>query len=271
MKSSDIDAGDTTVPYPLPDELVKYYSIDNAAPIVYEKRYESVYVGGDAMTNIWTKLMIEEMLQPLKERVFSKTSGTYGPRGVEYLYNRLSEMNLAGKRVLVIGSEKPWVESICLSLGAAHVTTLEYGKIVSEHPQIDTITPDRMRELYLAETLGLFDAVVTHSSVEHSGLGRYGDALNPWGDLLTIARAWCVSKPDAEMYVGVPRGKDRIVFNGHRFYGKVRFSLLATNWVQVDGDKHFDKDFEVPGGFPNGGIGLLFKKVESFHNYLNRN
>jgi hypothetical protein len=29
-------------------------------------------------------------------------------------------------------------------------------------------------------------------------LGRYGDALNPWGDILTIARAWCVSSPAAK-------------------------------------------------------------------------
>ena len=34
-----------------------------------------------------------------------------------------------------------------------------------------------------------FDAVVTFSSVEHSGLGRYFDMINPWGDLLTMAKA----------------------------------------------------------------------------------
>ena len=27
-----------------------------------------------------------------------------------------------------------------------------------------------------------FDAMASYSSLEHSGLGRYGDALNPWGD-----------------------------------------------------------------------------------------
>ena len=30
-------------------------------------------------------------------------------------------------------------------------------------------------------------------------LGRYGDALNPWGDILTVARAWCVSSPQAKV------------------------------------------------------------------------
>ena len=29
--------------------------------------------------------------------------------------------------------------------------------------------------------------------------GRYGDAINPWGDILTIARASCVTSPDAKV------------------------------------------------------------------------
>ena len=26
--------------------------------------------------------------------------------------------------------------------------------------------------------------------------GRYGDPLNPWGDIITIAQAWCASTED---------------------------------------------------------------------------
>ena len=37
--------------------------------------------------------------------------------------------------------------------------------------------------------------MITYSSLEHSGLGRYGDSLNPWGDLITMAKAWCLLKP----------------------------------------------------------------------------
>jgi hypothetical protein len=32
-----------------------------------------------------------------------------------------------------------------------------------------------------------FDGVVTYSSLEHGGLGRYGDELNPWADLVKIS------------------------------------------------------------------------------------
>jgi hypothetical protein len=59
---------------------------------------------------------------------------------------------------------------------------------------VKTIGPAEMSRSYLSGTLSLFDAVISFSSLEHSGLGRYGDAINPWGDLMTMARAWCVTK-----------------------------------------------------------------------------
>ena len=40
------------------------------------------------------------------------------------------------KRILVVGSETPWVEAIVLAVGAKHVTTLEYNEIISTHPQV---------------------------------------------------------------------------------------------------------------------------------------
>jgi Caenorhabditis protein of unknown function, DUF268 len=39
---------------------------------------------------------------------------------------------------------------------------------------------------------------------------RYGDMLNPWGDLITMARAWCLVKPGGLGLVGVPTGMDQV-------------------------------------------------------------
>ena len=36
----------------------------------------------------------------------------------------------------MIGSVIPWVEAILLVIGAKHVTTLEYNRINSTHPQV---------------------------------------------------------------------------------------------------------------------------------------
>ena len=87
---------------------------------------------------------------------------------------------------MVIGSQSPWIEAILLELGAAKITTLEYAVIKSDYPQIDTITPEDLRQAFNKGRAPTFDAMVTFSSIEHSGLGRYGDSLNPWGDLITM-------------------------------------------------------------------------------------
>ena len=62
-----------------------------------------------------------------------------------------------------------------------------------------------------------FDIVVSYSSIEHAGLGRFGDALHPWGDLVTMAKAWCLVKPGGSAIIAVPTSKqDTIEYNAHR-------------------------------------------------------
>ena len=43
-------------------------------------------------------------------------------------------------------------------------------------------------------------------------IGRYGDPLNPWGDIIAIAQAWCVSTPDVSLFL-----KFKL---SHIFFGK---------------------------------------------------
>jgi hypothetical protein len=71
----------------------------------------------------------------------------------------------------VIGSQSPWIETILLNKGAKHITTFDYVKIKSDHPKIDTLSPDELADKYLTQNLR-FDVMVTFSSIEHSGLGR---------------------------------------------------------------------------------------------------
>ena len=82
-----------------------------------------------------------------------------------------------------------------LELGATNVTTLEYNDINNSVENVKIIKPSDVKRIW-NEKPGQrneefnFDVVVTFSSIEHSGMGRYGDPLNPWGDLIASARAW---------------------------------------------------------------------------------
>jgi SAM-dependent methyltransferase len=55
-------------------------------------------------------------------------------------------------------------------------------------------------------------------TVEHIGLGRYGDPIDPDGDLKAIAELRRVLAPGGSLLFVVPVGRPRIVFNAHRIY-----------------------------------------------------
>ena len=145
------------------------------------------------------------------------------------------KVQITNLNVLVVGTEQPWVEALCLEAGAASVTTLEYGAITSEHPQIKTVTPTEINEQFRRGGLNEFDIAVTYSSLEHSGLGRYGDAISPWGDVIWMAKLSCIVKKGGRIVVGVQSGdEDAVIFNAHRVYGPIRWPILLQNWMATD-------------------------------------
>lgn len=78
-------------------------------------------------------------------------------------------------------------------------------------------------------------------TVEHVGLGRYGDQINPQGDLKAMSELSRVLAHGGDLLFVVPIGKPKIVFNAHRIYSYnqiiasfpnlrlKRFSLIPEN------------------------------------------
>ena len=91
----------------------------------------------------------------------------------EIIKNTLLEfIDIENKHVLVIGSALPWIEVILLSLNVGHITTLEYNHYVSDHPKLSVLTPPEFQKLVQSNRGQKFDAMISFSSLEHSGLGR---------------------------------------------------------------------------------------------------
>ncbi len=59
---------------------------------------------------------------------------------------------------------------------------------------------------------------------------EYEVYLDPNGDLKSMRELKTVMKEDGILFLAVPVGLDRIVFNLHRIYGKARLPLLLENW-----------------------------------------
>jgi Caenorhabditis protein of unknown function, DUF268 len=247
----------------VPKEIEKFFTLNGATELEAGKGRCDIFMttkAGDPSRwktgNVWGKEDIEAAMDEIRAGTHR---GTYGAPTTSGVRDILKTADVSGKSIMVIGSSAPWLEATLLVLGAQKVTTLEYGELISEHPKIVTMTPDVFQRKYQEGTLEMFDGVVSFSSLEHSGLGRYGDAVNPWGDILAVARAWCVTKSGGWMYLGLPSGKvDGTYSNYHRLYSRIRWPLVTTNWVPVH--KNYTLNLHRSRG--RGHVGFVFRKVD---------
>jgi len=165
-------------------------------------------------------------ISALRERIRRRDAGSYGPTNL-WLYEALERFPLNGREVAVMGSEFPWYEAMILEFGG-QPTTIEYRPIETDQPGLKTYTVEEF-----ARNPRQFDVAFSISSFEHDGLGRYGDPLNPDGDLAAMRRMKSVVKPGGLLFLALPVGKDILVWNAHRVYGRHRLPLLIEGWEVV--------------------------------------
>jgi hypothetical protein len=151
-------------------------------------------------------------------------------------YRYMDQIRDTASRVLVVGSMEPWVEALFIHLGASEVVTLEYNQLTYQHPRAKTVWAPEFDAFFdcSGEQIQSFDFIVTMSSLDHDGLGRYGDPLNPNGDLESMIKLRSLLKADGKMILTVPIGPDVVVFNLHRRYGRIRLPALLRGWKIVD-------------------------------------
>ena len=118
----------------------------------------------------WTTEGLDTQKQWLRK---NRLHGNYGNDVIYRIRNLLRRyIPPKDKSFLVIGSVRPWIEVILLAEGAKHITTLEYNPYACDHPNITTISPTDFGSLVRSKPDTQFDAMISFSSLEHSGLGR---------------------------------------------------------------------------------------------------
>lgn len=143
----------------------------------------------------------------------------------------LRGISVRGLRVMVLGSSAPWLELWLLREGALSVTTIEYR-------EIDWTISGGFSKSWSAVTYAnvlngaldgcKFDMLISYSSIEHSGLGRYGDEIDPNGDLKTLALLRENLDEPSKVLLAIPLGEDSILFNRHRVYGRRRLASVCN-------------------------------------------
>ncbi|KAL6737979.1 hypothetical protein Aduo_011581 [Ancylostoma duodenale] len=193
----------------------------------YSTLYKNAYYNDTAVPKevIWDN--IEQLMKAPRNEVIQ-----YDHEGL-VVYYALRGYPLHDMEGFVIGSQHPWIEVQALRSGARKVYTVEYQetKIIGT-TKIKYIHPVEFAERW-KENLEKFDFAITFSSIEHSGLGRYGDPLDPIGDLREVLKVLCLLKKGGLFFVGFPRGKDAIKYNAHRYYGRMRLAMIMTGFKWI--------------------------------------
>jgi len=225
-------------PYPVvlppprrpPTNLTRQFTIDGKCPITKFWYFDESYGNEKFAQRRFDAKRFHIFLQRDKETNINQYRDKNVLKPALMRYQQLID----GKRVAVIGTMKPWAEAMLVNLGASSITTIEYANLTIEHQKVTTITPYRVAERFMSGQAVPFDTVFTYSSLEHSGLGRYGDPLSPFGDLEASAQVWCMVKPGGHFILAVPVSPDRekcsITWNAHRIYASVRLQHLTANW-----------------------------------------
>ena len=138
----------------------------------------------------------------------------------------------------------------------AHVATFRSIEIMdirdlkkSEHENIKFIKKDLMNSNLIDEKIS--DSISCLHAIEHFGLGRYSDNINPNGHIVGFNNIVRMLKTSGKLYISFPIGKkNEVHFNAHRIfhpkdifnwsYNKNDLSLVRFDFIDDSGNLNID-------------------------------
>jgi len=183
---------------------------------------------GELSPIVWSDDYIESyLLRFTRDNIINNKHGAESYNNASmYHIIAIEKFNITNKKIAIIGSQTPWIEAIFLNYNNV-VTTVEYNVPICNKFETISYTD-------FVNTEDKYDIVVSYSSIEHSGLGRYGDPINPNADIDTVNVIHDKLKDNGLLLLGIPVGKDSIVWNAHRVYGHKRLGLLIKNFDEIE-------------------------------------
>ena len=217
---------------------------------------ENTFVSTDA--KMYQKLNKRPNFDIQNQYMWSIISDKYAPAGSvnNYFWQDL----WAAKKIINSGVKKHFDIGSRLDGFIAHLLASEIDVTmidVREFPQkvegLHTIVDDATDLKQIEdESIGSMSALC---SLEHFGLGRYGDPIDPEACFKCFANIQRKLAKGGRLYISVPIGRERIEFNAHRvFYASTivecfsglkleEFSCAAEGKIEYDVDIHkYDND-----------------------------
>ncbi len=195
--------------------------------------------------------------------LFDKTSEH--PFDAQYFY----QDSWAARRILATGAEEhvdvgSRIDFVGILSASLPVTFVDFRPLKVTLPNVKTLTGSIL-ELPFAD--GSVSSLSCLHVIEHIGLGRYGDPLDPQGTKKAAAELARVLAPGGNLFVGVPVGRERLCFNAHRIHAPRTIldyfaSLKLREFSCVVGEGEFSGNVDpltAPLGFSACGL-FWFRK-----------
>jgi hypothetical protein len=215
------NSGDTSVPPKIiPKDLEQSFTINGKIPVLdwyWDERVVS-------RPTINTHNKYERAFEMLNSKKFK-----YYGDDIWSFYDAFADYSLKDKTVIIFGLTGCNCEAMAVWQNAKKVYVVDYNKPICDHEKIEVLSHEELSQSGLK-----FDIGISFSSFEHDGLGRYGDPILPDGDLEAMQYAKSLIKEDGLLFLGVPMGKDCLVWNAHRIYGAIRLPELLNGWLCLD-------------------------------------
>ena len=143
---------------------------------------------------------------------------------------------------------------------------------VSNHENIKFVKKDLMK--LDKDQFEITDSISCLHAIEHFGLGRYGDVIDPNGHVKGFESIFHMLKPGGNLYISFPISNfNKTYFNAHRVFNVsdifnwsnvIQFlSLEQFDYVDDAGNLHINVDLENFNEILNFGCGIYtFKKCD---------
>jgi len=139
----------------------------------------------------------------------------------------------------------------------AHVASFRTIEVLDIRPMTNDVVGIDFKQVDLMKVddslTEYCDSLSCLHALEHFGLGRYGDRVDPAGWRLGLSSLGRLLKPGGRLFLSAPMGRERVVFNAHRVFAPAQLidaaqalglMLDAVSWV-ADGKLHMSKDLSA--------------------------
>ena len=157
--------------------------------------------------------------------------------------------------------------ALTMSVLSAHVDTtfVDYRPLRADLPGLTCMAGDICGLPFPDNSL---PSVSCLHVIEHIGLGRYGDPLNPLGSEIAARELQRVITVDGYLFLSLPVGRERVCFNAHRVHSPSsvlsmfqQMHLIEFSCIDDGGHYLENQALEVAAHFDYGcGFFLLRKK-----------